>query len=300
MKRSLSLLALAAFAATMLVSATAWADSHNTLSGDRVANISNVFLRNHYSRADFDDIHSARMLKIYINRLDAGHYYFLQEDIDEFQQYSTRLDDQVPGGDIEAAFAVFNRFRKRINALAAPIKKLLAGDFDLQSEDSTFADRKTQPFAANEMEQERLWKKKTKFELLEQVLSGTKIEEAKNNLKRRYRSFRVQINRWSHNDVVAAFLNAFTSSYDPHSAYYTDDDLENFNISLRLSLEGIGATLRWEDGVTVVTSIIAGGAAWREGSLKPEDKIIAVAPMPSRDRRKRNGAGAPLEEKNQV
>ena len=78
-------------------------------------------------------------------------------------------------------------------------------------------------------------------------------------------------------DVVTAFLNAFTNSYDPHSSYMSPDEYENFNISIRLSLEGIGATLRWEDGITIITKIIPGGAASRQGTLKPEDKIIAGA-----------------------
>lgn len=282
MKSPLSLLAIAVFAATMLLGSvlsisTVRADTHNTLTGEHVASISKTFLRSHYSRAKFDDEHSSRMLRIYINRLDSGHYYFLQGDIDEFQKYSRRLDDLVSDGNIDPAFEIFNRFRKRVNALEEPIRQLLAESFDLKSEDSTYADRKELPFAGNAQEQKRLWKKKIKFALLEQVLSGTKLEEGKSNLERRYRSFRVQVNRWSRNDVLTTFLNAFTASYDPHSSYLSPDDLENFNISLRLSLEGIGATLRWEDGVTVVTSIIAGGAAWREGSLKQEDKIISVA-----------------------
>ncbi|NIP72583.1 MAG: tail-specific protease, partial [Gammaproteobacteria bacterium] len=96
-------------------------------------------------------------------------------------------------------------------------------------------------------------------------------------LRKRYRSLHFRFEHYTHNDVVTAFLNAFTGAYDPHSSYLSPDDLENFNISMRLSLEGIGATLRWEDGYTVISSIIPGGAAAREGTLQPEDKIIAVA-----------------------
>lgn len=275
--RPFSFVALSALLAVSLLAARAGADSHDTLKGEHVASISKTFLRSHYSRARFDDEHSAKMLDIYINRLDSGHYYFLQGDIDYFQRYSRRLDNLVLEGNIEPAFEIFNRFRKRVNERSSVIRDALAGKFDLESEDSTRVDRKNVPFPGNDADVARIWKKKLKFEMLEQVLAGTDQAQARKNLERRYRSFRIQINRWTHNDVVTTFLNAFTATYDPHSSYLSPDDLENFNISLRLSLEGIGATLRWEDGITLVTSIIAGGAAWREGSLKPEDKITAVA-----------------------
>ena len=73
------------------------------------------------------------------------------------------------------------------------------------------------------------------------------------------------------------YLNSMAAAYDPHSSYLAAQDLKNFDISIKLSLEGIGAVLRWEDGYTVVNSIVPGGAAARNGKLKPDDRIIAVA-----------------------
>ena len=275
--RTFSLVALSALLAVSLLATRAGADSHDTLNGEHVASISKTFLRSHYSRAQFDDEHSSKMLEAYINRLDSGHYYFLQGDIDYFQRYSRQLDNLILEGNIDPAFEIFNRFRKRVNERSGVIRDSLAGEFDLESEDTTQVDRKDEPFPGNDAEVASAWKKKLKFEMLEQVLGGTSQAEARKNLERRYRSFRIQINRWTHNDVVTMFLNAFTATYDPHSSYLSPDDLENFNISLRLSLEGIGATLRWEDGITLVTSIIPGGAAWRElsRSFSIESPVVA-------------------------
>lgn len=247
------------------------------LTGEQVAAISKIFLRNHYSRATLDDEHSKRILKKFINRFDPGHYYFLQSDIDKFQQYSDKLDNYMLSGDIGPIFVIFETYKRRINEREATINKLLAGPFDLESDDSTLLDRADEPFPKDQAEVERLWAKKLKFEMLERVLSGDKEKEAREALRRRYDSTRLQIRRYSRNEVLTALLNTLTTSYDPHSTYLSPDDLENFNISLRLSLEGIGATLRWEDGLTVVTSIIPGGAAWRQGSLERDDRIIQVA-----------------------
>ena len=82
-------------------------------------------------------------------------------------------------------------------------------------------------------------------------------------------------------DDYALFLNIFASALDPHSSYFSKDDLEDFRISMGLSLEGIGAVLQNRDGYTTIHKIIAGGPAERDGRLKPKDKIVAVTQLPS-------------------
>jgi carboxyl-terminal processing protease len=179
------------------------------------------------------------------------------------------------------AFTIYNRFVERLHQRDGLVMDLLHEDYDLSKEESFQVDRKNSPYPADEEQARRLFRNRIKRELLELTLRGQSPEEAKEALRKRYRSVHFRLDHYTHNDVVTAFLNAFTAAYDPHSSYMSPDDLENFNISMRLSLEGIGATLRWEDGYTVISSIIPGGAAAREGSLQPEDRIVAVGEGPS-------------------
>ncbi|MEE8395043.1 MAG: carboxy terminal-processing peptidase [bacterium] len=277
MTRPFRLAFVGACLAFVFLSGPATAESSLTLGGEQVAEITRTFLRHHYSGLTFGDEQSRQLLKNFMRRLDRGHYYFLQSDVDNFQQYSTRLDDLVRRKNIEIAHEIFGRLRTRLTERGVMIDRLLDGKFDLRSEDSTVLDRSEEPYPADAADAERLWAKRLKFELLQRVLGGAKEEEAKQSLRRRYRSRRLELQRYSRNDVVAEFLNSFTAVYDPHSSYLSPDRRENFDISLRLSFEGIGATLRWEDGLTVVATIIAGGAAFREGNLKPDDRIVSVA-----------------------
>jgi carboxyl-terminal processing protease len=252
------------------------ADESPELTGDHVANITRMFLRSHYSRLSFDDTHSAEMLRAYVDRFDPGHYYFLQADLQEFRRYNTQLDDRVRRGNIDVAFSIYRRFLERLQTREQQVSSLLKETYDL-TEDETFqVDRSDAPYPASDEEARELLRGRIKRELLELTLRGQSQDEAKEALRRRYRSVHFRVEHFTHNDVVTAFLNAFTGAYDPHSSYLSPDDLENFNISMRLSLEGIGATLRWEDGYTVISSIIPGGAAARQGTLEPEDRIVAV------------------------
>ncbi|MBN2448819.1 MAG: carboxy terminal-processing peptidase [Lentisphaeria bacterium] len=78
-------------------------------------------------------------------------------------------------------------------------------------------------------------------------------------------------------EIVEAFLSALTRTYDPHSAYMAPETQEDFDISMSLSLEGIGAVLTTKDAYVEVVEIVPGGPAARDGRLKPGDRIVAVA-----------------------
>src|SRR5207245_9986914 len=64
--------------------------------------------------------------------------------------------------------------------------------------------------------------------------------------------------------------------YDPHSDYYGKSTLENFAMSMNLSLFGIGALLESEDGFCKIKELKP-GPALRSKKLKPGDRIVGVA-----------------------
>ncbi len=99
---------------------------------------------------------------------------------------------------------------------------------------------------------------------------------AQEKLSRRYHSFAKRMHQTDSDELLEMYLTALTTSYDPHTTYMSPGSLENFEIQMRLNLEGIGAALQFTDGYTVVSKIIPGGAADKDGKLKPEDKVIGV------------------------
>ncbi|MEK7389563.1 MAG: carboxy terminal-processing peptidase [Elusimicrobiota bacterium] len=78
-------------------------------------------------------------------------------------------------------------------------------------------------------------------------------------------------------DVFATYLSALTRVFDPHTDYLAAAQKENFDISMKLSLVGIGAVLRSEDGYARIVSLVPGGPADSDKRLKTNDKIEAVA-----------------------
>jgi len=252
-------------------------DEKQKLTGPVIKGIVEQFVSMHYAQKPLDDEMSAKIFKLYLNRLDPAHYYFLAADVNEFQKYETRIDDMLLRGKVKLALEIFERFKVRLSERLAMMEEFLAEDFDFSRDANWTLEREDLPYPETTEEARKIWRTKIKFDLLTLKLADTSIKDGKERLMKRVRGMWKDFSQYENDDVVSIFLNSMAAAYDPHSSYLAAQDLKNFDISIKLSLEGIGAVLRWEDGYTVVNSIVPGGAAARHGKLKADDRIIAVA-----------------------
>ena len=252
-------------------------DEKQKLTDPVVKGIVEQFVSMHYAQKPLDDEMSAKIFKLYLNRLDPAHYYFLAADVNEFRKYETRIDDMLLRGKVKLALEIFERFKVRLSERLAMMEEFLAEDFDFSRDANWTLERDDLPYPETTEEARKIWRTKIKFDLLTLKLADTSIKDGKERLMKRVRGMWKDFSQYENDDVVSIFLNSMAAAYDPHSSYLAAQDLKNFDISIKLSLEGIGAVLRWEDGYTVVNSIVPGGAAARHGKLKADDRIIAVA-----------------------
>jgi len=252
-------------------------EEQSKLNGPVVKGIVEQFVSMHYSQKPLDDEMSLKIFKLYLNRLDPAHYYFLQDDVAEFRKYESRVDDMLRRGNANLALDIFERFKTRLSERLAMMEEFVGEDFDFSVDASWALERADQPYPKTSEEARKIWRTKIKFDLLTLKLGDTSLKEGKERLMKRVRGLWKDFSQYENDDVVSMFLNSMAAAYDPHSSYLAAQDLKNFDISIKLSLEGIGAVLRWDDGYTVVNSIVPGGAAARQGKLKTDDRIIAVA-----------------------
>ena len=102
------------------------------------------------------------------------------------------------------------------------------------------------------------------------------VENILSPLIKRYQNQLRLLDETNSDDVFEYFITAYTHSYDPHTEYFPPAKADNFDIHMRLSLEGIGALLQREDQYTKVVSLVAGGPAEQGNELQPADLIVAV------------------------
>ena len=248
-----------------------------TANDRRVTLLVKTFLKDeHLLQKPVDDEVAQRALKTFIKNLDPMKLYFLESDVAELKKETTTLDDLFLKGDIRFAYRVYNLFMDRLEKRVAVIDKLLDQDFDFDKDEDIITDPDATVFAKSQAESDDRWRKRIKFDMLVFKLDEVEEDEARKRLKRRYSSYLRRMKQFKSDDLLEMYLSAFTTALDPHTTYMSPSSLENFRISMKLNLEGIGAALQMTDGYTVVTKIIPGGAADKAGQLKPEDRIVSV------------------------
>ena len=235
-----------------------------------------ALLREHLSRHPLDDEIASRALNLYLKSLDPMKVYFLQSDIDAFNRQGTQIDDQLKRGKIDLGYTVFQTFLRRIDERVKLVDEFLAMQHDFTVDEEIVVDPDIAEYAKNEAEARDKWRKRIKYDLLTLKADDTVGQEAIDKLTRRYHSFAKRMHQTSGDELLEMYLSSVTTAYDPHTTYMSPSTLENFDISMRLELEGIGAALQSEDGYTIVSKIIPGGAAAKHGQLKPQDKIVGV------------------------
>ncbi len=232
----------------------------------------------HYTRKKLDDEMSAKLLTTYLEALDYNKLYFTQDDVDEFQKkYATGLDDAIFRGDLSPAHEIFARFKERVEARVASNKKLAARKWDFSGSDSVELNRQKAPWPKNLAEADKLWSQRVEAEILQENLNEFKPRPPEQTVIKRYDQALRNVREMEADDVVNTFLSSLAQTYDPHSEYLSPSEMENFNISMKLSLVGVGAVLRNDDGFAKVMEVVPGGPADRDGRLKENDRIAAVA-----------------------
>jgi carboxyl-terminal processing protease len=219
-----------------------------------------------------------RVLDNYLQVLDYNHLYFTKGDVDEFKdRFSPTLAADILHGDLTAPREIFARFRERVEERVAKNKELASQPHDFTSNKTIQIDRKKAPWPADTVAADKLWADRIEAELLQERLNEHPINPPAKVVAKRYDQFLKSVNEQNDEDVIKTFLDALAQSYDPHSDYMSPSEMENFMIQMKLSLVGIGAVLRPDDGYATIVEVVPGGPADKDGRLKINDKIAAVA-----------------------
>jgi len=240
--------------------------------------LTQYYFKMHFTYTEFNDELSKRSLDLFLRAWDPGKLYFLQSDIERFERdYATQIDDAVSRADCKFIDDIVGTYGKRFEDRQAGINQAIAANHDFTVDEYMEVDRKKLPWAKTTEELTDRWRKRVKFQIIQLRETITDVAKVRDKMTKRMELIRKRHKETNSDQVMGIFLNAFASSLDPHSDYMGPDELEDFRINTRLSLEGIGAVLRSEDGFTTIQSLVPGGAAAKSGQIKVDDKIIAVS-----------------------
>ncbi len=236
-----------------------------------------VLTRDHYKVMPLDNAMAKKIFDQYLKSLDSERLFFVQSDVDKLAKVGGRLGNAIAGQDLNAAFVIFNRYLLRVSERFSYARELLGNGFDFGLNESYQSERKKVPWAKSETEMRELWRKRVKNDWLRLRLAGKDDKEIIETLDKRYEGFAKRIGRVSSEDAFQTFMNAYTMAIDPHTNYMAPRAAENFDLSMRLSLVGIGAVLQEKNDYTMIRELVPGGPAALSGQLQVGDRIVGVS-----------------------
>ncbi|WP_424955448.1 carboxy terminal-processing peptidase [Ectopseudomonas oleovorans] len=288
MKRSLASTALAlvlGLSALPLAAKTTTVTSWDYLQPDREQviaslNVVELLRRHHYNKPPLNDERSIQIYDNYLKLLDPSRSYFTAADIAEFNQWRTKFDDLLKSGDLEPGFAIYRRhltrLEERLNFALAELGKGV-DKIDFTIDEELQIDREKAPWAKDRAELDELWRKRVKDEVLRLKIAGKETKDIQELLTKRYKNQLARLKQTRGEDVFQTYINAFATTYDPHTTYLSPDNAENFDINMSLSLEGIGAVLQSDNEHVKVVRLVPAGPAEKSKQIAPADKIVGVA-----------------------
>lgn len=257
-------------------------------------NVGIVLEQGHYNPKKIDDQFSREVLKKYEESLDPDKYIFLQSDINAFKKYEDRIDDEIHGAPIQSFYAISNVYLKRIDEVSASYDEMLKKPFDFTKDESLQTDGDKRNYPATLEERNDYGRKRLKYMVLGRFVDLQEEREHRNKdsvykpdstlqreavaivTRQMNRYFETLKNHNSSDDLFSDFVNAITSSMDPHTTYFAPVDKRSFDEQLSGTFYGIGAQLQEKDGKITISSLITGMPAWKSGEITPEDEILKV------------------------
>ncbi len=262
----------------------------------------------HYLKTSLSDLDVREFIREYMENVDVFKLFFTANDVQHYQDFfSPSIEIMLRQGALLPAFSIYSRFIERAESRLEWIKKRMDQPFDLDGKDTFRPDRKKENWPADMTDADKLWSDRLRFDIINQMLGyevgidgendeitekeektleqeqkkspktfEEKYDAAKAEVLKRYTRLIEGYIKADPMEIQEIYLNTLSHFYDPHSAFLSEYYLEEFDISVRNALVGIGALLADKEGYCVLEELMPGGPAEECKQLKPGDKILGV------------------------
>lgn len=263
-------------AGTFATSSLAYAQQKDGLECRYLTVIEQGFLANHVKYSTRDSDLQSRVVEQYLKRLDPSKIYLTQPDVDQVRKLTNNVFEKTKNKDCTFLEQTQKIVLERVKDRFEFAKRYLGKDFKFDATTEFTFDPEKKAWPKDTAEANDYLKKYIQFQIGNYMATDMKMDEAKKNVIKNYERAVKRTQETKEDDLYSGYLDSFARALDPHSSFFSRDVLEDFEIQMRLSLEGIGATLSSQDGFTVVEQLVPGGAAAKSGLIEPQDKIVAV------------------------
>lgn len=248
-----------------------------TLTCSRLPTVIEKLHASHYAMKQTTEATRTQAVDQMVKQLDPSRILFYEADLEKIRPALQGLFAGIQAGNCTPLQKVYDLTVARARENEVMVKRILGPDYKPDESAALNINVNKRPYAKSETDKLSLLKRIVQFQIENALLAGTELAEAKKQQIHRYELQTRRVIERDPEELVTSFAQAFALALDPHTNYLSAENMEDLQIQMQLSLEGIGAVLSSDNGFTTIEELIPGGGAERSGLLKPQDKIIAVA-----------------------
>ena len=239
-----------------------------------------IFLKisnEHFFRNQQLDNINLKLLQSLLKQLDPEKIYFTRNEITSFKKMFKTSESKI---DIHSSYRLINLyFNRLIKATNYQLKEMKKENFDFQKNEEILINNDLKTWNSSSFMLQKIWRKITKNDVLTSLLTDKDLNEAIETIQKRYKNRLRRISQRNEEDVFSIVMNNLTGLFDPHSSYFSPKSAEDFEMTMSLKLEGIGALLSTEDDYPIIVSVVPGGPAEKSGQINPDDKIVKITQL---------------------
>ena len=234
---------------------------------------------------DLSDV-NIKIFNSLLKQIDSQKNYFTEYEIKTFKKKFESYDSinaqkkRKPSEcfiNLKAKYEFINLyFNRLIEATNFQLKEIQKKQFDFTKNEKIIINNEEKVWRENKFQLKKSWKKISKNDVLTSMLANNDLDEATHLIKKRYSNRLKRIRQRNQEDVFSIAMNNLMSIFDPHSSYFSPKSAEDFEMTMSLKLEGIGALLTTEDDYPVIVSVVPGGPAEKTRKINPDDKIVRI------------------------
>ena len=287
---------LSLFLALGLIFGTAFFAPEDTEEKEAVLikTLLNTLNQLHFEPQQLDDEFSMKVFDLYLDRLDGTRRWLTRDDVEQLRVHRSQIDDAAVVGNYDLLDLSIKLIGTAQEKTKVWYRQALEQPFDFTDDEIIQLDGEKLDYAENDGELLERWRKLVKYEVMTRIVdyqnrrddeeedyvgkTDEELEaEAREEVREMFDNWYERLGKMKRSDYLSTYLNSFSNVYDPHTSYYEPIEKQNFDISMSGRLEGIGARLQTDGNYTKVTSVVAGGPAFKQGDLTEGDKILKVA-----------------------
>jgi carboxyl-terminal processing protease len=256
-----------------------------------------LFNEYHYQSIKSKNELAQRTYRLFIQALDPHCLYFMAGDTNILALSKSLIKDDFNETTYPAFSKIIILYKQRLMKADSFVNQVLAKPLNFSLKDSiVYGDKDSLYFSLNEQSYRKRWNKWLTYQALLYLFSPDSANDkpfAKNNKqtlskepevrnKIKVKETRTIKRILEHpegfeNYVASLFFNAVSTSFDPHSSYFSQVEKRNFESSLAKDVQSYGFDVEDDPGGTVkISRLVPGGPAWKSNEINKGDILIQL------------------------